>query len=51
MAPACIGPIKAMLLTLDAGSLERWLRPSIAGGKDSLRARLKRFAEEQGVEV
>jgi phosphotransferase system, enzyme I, PtsP len=51
MAPASIGPIKSMLLSLDAGALERWLRPTIASGKDSLRARLKRFAEEHGVEV
>jgi phosphotransferase system enzyme I (PtsP) len=51
MAPASIGPIKSMLLSLDAGALERWLRPVIAGGTDSLRARLKRFAEEQRVEV
>jgi phosphotransferase system enzyme I (PtsP) len=51
MAPASVGPVKSMLLTLDAGNLERWLRPNIDGGTDSLRARLKRFAEEQGVEV
>lgn len=51
MAPASIGPIKSMLLSLDVGNLERWLRPSIADGEGGLRARLKRYAEEQGVEL
>src|SRR6185437_2129334 len=50
MAPASIGPVKSMILTLDAGSLERWIAPNIHSGEGSLRARLKRFAEEQGVE-
>jgi len=51
MAPASVGPVKSMILSLDAGALERWLQPNIRAGKDSLRARLKRFAEEQGVEI
>jgi phosphotransferase system enzyme I (PtsP) len=51
MAPASIGPIKSMLLSLDAGNLERWLRPSICDGEGGLRARLKRYAEEQGIEL
>ena len=32
-------------------ALERWLQPPSAAGEGSLRARLKRFAEEQGVEI
>jgi phosphotransferase system enzyme I (PtsP) len=51
MAPASIGPVKSMVLSLDAGALERWLQPIIGSAEGSLRARLKRFAEEQGVEI
>jgi phosphotransferase system, enzyme I, PtsP len=51
MAPASIGPVKSMILSLDAGALERWLQPQITAAEGSLRARLKRFAEEQGVEI
>jgi phosphotransferase system enzyme I (PtsP) len=51
MAPASVGPVKSMILSLDAGALERWLEPLLRAGEGSLRARLKRFAEEQGVEI
>ena len=51
MAPASIGPVKSMILSLDAGALERWMQAKIRSGEGSLRARLKRFAEEQGVEI
>ena len=51
MAPASVGPIKSMILSLDAGALEAWLEAHIRTGEGSLRARLKRFAEEHGVEI
>jgi phosphotransferase system, enzyme I, PtsP len=51
MAPASIGPVKSMLLSLDAGALERWLQTSLRCVEGSLRAGLKRFAEEHGVEI
>jgi phosphotransferase system enzyme I (PtsP) len=51
MAPASIGPVKSMVLSLDAGALERWLASNMRTGDGSLRANLKRFAEEQGVEI
>jgi phosphotransferase system, enzyme I, PtsP len=51
MAPASIGPVKSMILSLDAGAVERWMQANIHSAEGSLRARLKRFAEEQGVEI
>jgi phosphotransferase system enzyme I (PtsP) len=51
MAPASIGPVKSMVLSLDAGALERWLQTSVHAVEGSLRAGLKRFAEEHGVEI
>jgi phosphotransferase system, enzyme I, PtsP len=51
MGPASIGPVKSMILTLDCGAVERWMETSIHSGEGSLRARLKRFAEEHGVEI
>ena len=51
MAPASVGPVKSMILSLDAGAIERWMAGAIHSGEGSLRARLKRFAEEQGVEI
>jgi phosphotransferase system, enzyme I, PtsP len=51
MSPASIGPVKSMLLSLDAGELQRWLREAIPTAEGSLRGQLKRFAEEHGVEL
>ncbi len=51
MAPASIGPVKSMILSLNAGALERWMAAQLRAGEGGLRARLKRFAEEQGVEI
>lgn len=51
MAPVSIGPVKSMVLTLDAGALQRWMAGIVKSGEGSLRAQLKRFAEEQGVEI
>ena len=51
MAPVSIGPVKSMVLSLDAGALQRWMAAIVKSGEGSLRALLKRFAEEQGVEI
>jgi phosphotransferase system enzyme I (PtsP) len=51
MAPASVGPVKSMILSLDAGALERWMESNLANAEGSLRAQLKRFAEEHRVEI
>ena len=51
MGPASVGPIKSMILSLDAGALERWLQPHIRTGEGNMRAQLKRFAEEHEVDI
>jgi len=51
VAPASVGPIKAMVLSLDAGQLAERLDALLAGGETSLREDLKRFAAENGVQV
>jgi len=51
MAPVSVGPVKSMVLTLDAAALQRWMAGVLKSGEGSLRAQLKRFAEEQGVEI
>jgi phosphotransferase system enzyme I (PtsP) len=50
MAPASVGPVKSMILSLDAGGLQRWLRSVIHSTEGNLRPQLKRYAEEHGVE-
>jgi phosphotransferase system enzyme I (PtsP) len=51
MAPVSVGPVKSMVLSLDAAALQRFMAGILAKGEGSLRAQLKRFAEEQGVEI
>jgi phosphotransferase system enzyme I (PtsP) len=51
MAPVSVGPVKSMVLSLDVGALERWLEINLRASEGSLRASLKRFAEEHGVEI
>ncbi|HEX6001113.1 MAG TPA: phosphoenolpyruvate--protein phosphotransferase [Hyphomicrobiaceae bacterium] len=51
MAPASIGPVKSMILSLDAVALESWLRSNLRTRDGSLRGDLKRFAEENSVEI
>ena len=51
MAPASVGPVKSMILSLDAGELQRWLRETIRTAEGNVRAQLKRYAEEHGVEI
>jgi len=51
MAPASVGPVKAMILSLDAGNLARRLDELLESMDTSLREDLKRFAAEQGVQI
>lgn len=51
MAPASIGPVKAMLLSLDAGRAESFVLPQLQKGSGSLREALSRFAENEGLEI
>ncbi len=51
MAPASVGPVKAMILSLDAGNLQQRLDELLDTKKTSLREDLKRFAAESGVQI
>ena len=51
MAPASIGPVKTMILSLDAKKMERFLTERLKMGDAVLRPALARFAEENEVEV
>src|SRR6185503_1462426 len=37
MAPASVGPVKSMVLSLDAGELQRWLSETIRTAEGSIR--------------
>jgi phosphotransferase system enzyme I (PtsP) len=51
MAPASVGPVKAMILSLDAGNLSQRLDELLECKDTSLREDLKRFATEHGVQI
>ena len=51
MAPASVGPVKAMILSLDAGNLSRHLDELLESRNTSLREDLRHFAAEHGVQV
>jgi phosphotransferase system, enzyme I, PtsP len=51
MAPASVGPVKAMILSLDAGNLARRLDELLESKDTSVRDDLKQFAAEQGVQI
>ncbi len=51
MAPASIGPVKAMILSLDAGRAAAHFSPMIDRDTGSLREELRRFAENEGLEL
>ncbi len=51
MAPANIGPVKAMVLSLDAERIASHIGPLIDKGGGSLRDELLRYAENEGVEL
>ncbi len=51
MAPASIGPVKAMVMELDLGGARMFLDTLIAGddGRPSIRENLRQFAQAHGV--
>jgi phosphotransferase system enzyme I (PtsP) len=51
MAPASVGPVKAMVLSLDAGNLKEKLEALLESATTSVRDDLKRFAAETGVQI
>ncbi|MCB1437527.1 MAG: phosphoenolpyruvate--protein phosphotransferase [Rhodobiaceae bacterium] len=51
MAPASIGPVKAMLLKLDIGKLKDFLTPLLTSESSSLRGELREFARQHKVPV
>ena len=51
MAPASVGPVKAMILSLDAGDLWARLEGLLTSKATSLRDDLKAYAGEKGVQV
>jgi len=51
MAPASVGPVKAMVLSLDAGDLWVRLQELLACKSTSVREELKSYAAEKGVQV
>jgi phosphotransferase system enzyme I (PtsP) len=51
MAPASVGPVKAMVLSLDAGDLWARLQELLASKATSLREELKSYAAEKGVQI
>ena len=51
MAASAIGPVKAMLMSLDAGALEKHLGKLIEAGHADIRGALKAFAAANAVEI
>jgi len=51
MAPASIGPVKSMVLSLDASRIAAYMRDLLQSGSASVRDELKRFAERDAVEL
>jgi phosphotransferase system, enzyme I, PtsP len=51
MAPASVGPVKAMVLSVDAGELWARLQELLATKSTSLREELKSYAAEKGVQI
>jgi phosphotransferase system enzyme I (PtsP) len=51
MAPASIGPVKAMILSIDVGRLRKQLDKWMRSGTGSLRDQLRSFAESESVEI
>jgi phosphotransferase system enzyme I (PtsP) len=51
MAPASIGPVKAMVLSLHAQRAQAYLRKLLREENGSLRDKLKQFAESEGVQL
>ena len=51
MAPASVGPVKAMILSLEAKKVARLLKGLLKTGSSNMRRELERFARAEKVEV
>ncbi len=51
MVPSGIGPVKAMIRSVDQSRLWAYMEPLIRSGKHSIRAELSAYAKENGVEI
>jgi phosphotransferase system enzyme I (PtsP) len=51
MAPASIGPVKTMILSLEAKKIAAFLDQRLAAADPNMRQSLARFAQEHEVEV
>ena len=51
MSPASVGPVKAMILSLDAAALRERLDEWLETKSTSVREELKAFAAEKGVQI
>jgi phosphotransferase system enzyme I (PtsP) len=51
MAPASVGPVKAMVLSLDAGDLWERLKHLLSARATTLRDELRAYAAEKGVQI
>ncbi|GGF00143.1 phosphoenolpyruvate--protein phosphotransferase [Aliidongia dinghuensis] len=51
MSPSAIGPVKAMIRTLDVGPLRQYLADATRQTSHSLREKLREFARDHGVSV
>ncbi|ESR24081.1 phosphoenolpyruvate--protein phosphotransferase [Lutibaculum baratangense] len=51
MAPSAMGPVKAMILSLDLQKLQDWLLPELAMPRQSLREDLVAFARDHDVQL
>jgi len=51
MVPSGIGPVKAMIRTVDQAKLWTFMEPLINSSLHSIRSELARFAKDNGVEV
>ncbi|MGQ0673409.1 MAG: phosphoenolpyruvate--protein phosphotransferase [Hyphomicrobium sp.] len=51
MAPASIGPVKAMIRSLDAGRVTKRLDDLLDESSSAIRSELERFAVSEGVEI
>jgi phosphotransferase system enzyme I (PtsP) len=49
MSPAAVGPVKAMVRSLDLLKLKKWLAPRLIETGGNLRLDLERFAADHGV--
>jgi phosphotransferase system enzyme I (PtsP) len=49
LVPSEVGPVKAMLRSIDAAPLERYLRRLLDLPDHSLRGRLQAYAQDHGV--